>query len=69
MPEVGLEPMSEEEYAENRMRSAVRYGAEFAASRALSISDGRRQAAEEHERLLPEGVRTSGCRRRLKMRP
>src|SRR5829696_9393871 len=58
VPEVHLEPMSDEEYTEFRQRSEVRYAAEIAASRAESLPEARRQAAEDHERLLPEGVRT-----------
>ncbi len=60
VPEVGLEPMSDEEYAEFRERSEVSYAAEIAASRAVSLPEARRQAAEDHDRLLPEGVRTPG---------
>jgi hypothetical protein len=60
VPEVRLEPMSDEEYAEFRERSEVSYAAEIAGSRAVPISEARRQAAEDHERLLPEGVRTPG---------
>src|SRR5829696_6994221 len=50
--------MSDEEYAEFRERSEVSYAAEIAASRAVPLPAARRQAAEDHERLLPEGVRT-----------
>src|SRR5215204_1284038 len=32
----------------------------FAASRSVSLSEARRQASEDHERLLPQGVRTPG---------
>jgi hypothetical protein len=52
--------MSDREYAEFRERSEVSYAAEIAASRAVPLPDARRQAAEDHERLLPEGVRTPG---------
>jgi hypothetical protein len=45
--------MSDQEYAEFRQRSEVSYAAEIAASRAVPISKARRQAAEDHERLLP----------------
>jgi GNAT superfamily N-acetyltransferase len=58
VPEVHLEPMSDEEYAEFRERSEVSYAAQIAASRAVSLPEARRHAAEDHERLLPEGVRT-----------
>ena len=51
--EVRLAPMSDQEYAEFRQRSEVSYAAEIAASRAVPISEARRQAAEDHERLLP----------------
>ena len=60
VPEVRLEPMSDQEYAEFRERSEVSYAAEIAASRAVPLPEARRQAAEDHERLLPEGVRTPG---------
>src|SRR5215211_6656669 len=50
--------MSDREYAEFRERSEVSYAAEIAASRAVPLPEARRQAAEDHERLLPEGVRT-----------
>ena len=50
--------MSDEDYAEFRERSEVSYAAAIAASRAVSLPEARRQAAEDHERLLPEGVRT-----------
>jgi ribosomal protein S18 acetylase RimI-like enzyme len=50
--------MSDEEYAEFRERSEVSYAAQIAASRAVSLPEARRHAAEDHERLLPEGVRT-----------
>lgn len=60
VPEVRLEPMSDEEYADFRVRSEVSYAAAIAGSRAVPISEARRQAAEDHERLLPEGVRTPG---------
>ena len=53
VPEVRLAPMSDQEYAEFRQRSEVSYAAEIAASRAVPISEARRQAAEDHERLLP----------------
>src|SRR5215203_2748622 len=52
--------MSDEEYAEFHERSEASYAAEIAASRAVSLLEARRQAAEDHERLLPEGVRTPG---------
>jgi len=52
--------MSDREYAEFRERSEVSYAAEIAASRAVPLPEARRQAAEDHERLLPEGVRTPG---------
>src|SRR5215210_1953778 len=52
--------MSDEEYAEFRERSEVSYAAAIPGSRAVPISEARRQAAEDHERLLPEGVRTPG---------
>ena len=52
--------MSDEEYAEFHERSEASYAAEIAASRAVSLPEARRQAAEDHERLLPEGVRTPG---------
>jgi GNAT superfamily N-acetyltransferase len=58
VPEVRLAPMSDEEHAEFRERSEVSYAAEIAASRAVPLPEARRQAAEDHERLLPEGVRT-----------
>jgi len=60
VPDVRLEPMSDEEYAEFRERSEVSYAAQIAASRAVSLSEARRQAAEDHERLLPQGVLTPG---------
>src|SRR5215218_4447703 len=60
VPEVRLEPMSDEEYAEFRERSEVSYAAAIAASRAVSLPEARRQAAEDHEQLLPEGVCTPG---------
>ena len=56
--EVRLEPMSDEEYAHFGERSEVSYAAQIAASRAVPLSEARRQAAEDHERLLPEGART-----------
>jgi hypothetical protein len=52
--------MSDREYAEFRERSEVSYAAGIAASRAVPLPEARRQAAEDHERLLPEGVRTPG---------
>jgi ribosomal protein S18 acetylase RimI-like enzyme len=52
--------MSDEEYADFRERSEVSYAAAIAASRAVSLPEARRQAAEDHDRLLPEGVRTPG---------
>ena len=60
MPEVRLEPMSDEQYAEFRTRSEASYATQIAASRAVPLPEARRQAAEDHERLLPEGVRTPG---------
>ena len=50
--------MSDEEYTHFRQRSEARYAAEIAASRALPLSEARRQAAEDHEQLLLEGART-----------
>src|SRR5215203_7518814 len=52
--------MSDEEYADFRERSEVSYAAAIAASRAVSSPEARHQAAEDHDRLLPEGVRTPG---------
>ena len=52
--------MSDEEYPDFRERSEVSYSAAIAASRAVSLPEARRQAAEDHERLLPQGVRTPG---------
>jgi GNAT superfamily N-acetyltransferase len=52
--------MSDEEYAEFRERSEVSYATEIAASRAIPLPEARRKAAEDHERLLPEGPRTQG---------
>jgi GNAT superfamily N-acetyltransferase len=52
--------MSDDEYAEFRRRSEASYANEIAAARAIPLSEARRQAAEEHQQLLPEGLRTSG---------
>ena len=52
--------MSDKEYAEFRERSELSYAAAIAASRAVPLPEARRQAVEEHERLLPEGVSTPG---------
>src|SRR5829696_7237730 len=52
--------MSDEEYAEFRERSEASYAAEIAPSRAVPLPAARRQPAEDHERLLQEGVRTPG---------
>jgi GNAT superfamily N-acetyltransferase len=52
--------MSDEEYAEFRERSEVSYAAEIAASRALGLPEARRQAAEQHQQLLTEGLKTRG---------
>jgi ribosomal protein S18 acetylase RimI-like enzyme len=60
MPEVRLEPMSDEEYADFRERSEVSYAAEIARSRALGLPEARRKAAEEHQQLLTEGLKTPG---------
>ena len=45
VPEVGPEPMSDEEYAEFRERSEVSYSAEIAASRAVPLLEARLQEA------------------------
>jgi GNAT superfamily N-acetyltransferase len=50
--------MSDQEYAEFRERSEVSYAAAITAPRAVSLAEARRQAAEDHERLLQEGART-----------
>jgi len=60
MPEVRLEPMSDQEYAEFRERSEVSYAAAIAASRAMPLREARHKAAEEHQQLLSEGLRTPG---------
>ena len=60
MPEVRLEPMSDDEYAEFRERSEARYATEIAASRGMPLADARRKAAEEHQHLLSDGLRTPG---------
>jgi ribosomal protein S18 acetylase RimI-like enzyme len=52
--------MSQAEYVPFRERSEATYATEIAASRALPPSEARRQAAEDYERLLPEGLRTPG---------
>lgn len=48
--------MSDNEYAGFRLRSEASYAKEIAASRAIPLPQARRSAAEEFERLLPEGT-------------
>ncbi len=60
MPEIRLEPMSDTEYAEFRERSEASYATELAASRAIPLPEARRVAAEEHQHLLSDGLRTPG---------
>jgi len=52
--------MSDEEYAEFRERSEVSYAAAIAASRAVSLPEARRQAAEDHEQPAAGGCAYSG---------
>lgn len=52
--------MTDEEYAEFRERNEVSYATEIAASRAVPLAEARRLASDDHDRLLPEGLRTPG---------
>ena len=60
VPEVRLEPMTEDEYAEFRKRSEQNYATRIAAARALPLPEARRTATDEHQALLSAGLRTPG---------
>jgi GNAT superfamily N-acetyltransferase len=60
VPEVRLKPMTDEQYAEFRERSEASYATNIAASGAMPPPEALRKAAEDHQRLLSEGLRTPG---------
>lgn len=62
MLELRLEPMTGQEYATYRKSGEASYAANIAASGALPLPEARRKAAEDFQRLLPEGLRTPGHR-------
>jgi GNAT superfamily N-acetyltransferase len=52
--------MSEEQYAEFRERNELSYATNIAASGAMPLPEARRKSAEDHQRLLSDGLRTPG---------
>lgn len=60
VPEVHLEPMADDEYAAFRRRSEASYAKQISASRAIPPTEAVRKAAEEHQALLSDGLRTPG---------
>lgn len=52
--------MTDAEFAEFRERSEADYADDIAASGAMPLAEAARRAAEDHERLLPDGLRTPG---------
>lgn len=57
-PTVRLEPMTEQQYADYRVRAEEAYAEGIAESGAMSLEDARAKAADDFAKLLPDGLAT-----------